>query len=142
MPVHLYGQIGPMDELTAAASTAGVLLVEDAAQAHGASQAVEEQGAGESAATFSFYPGKNLGAYGDAGAVGTNSGQIAEWIEALRNHGSRTRYEHPMLGFNCRLDTLQAVVLNAKLARPRPVELGKTDSQQAVTIKCWPMFPA
>jgi len=117
MPVHLYGQIAPMDELTAAASTAGVPLVEDAAQAHGASQTGRKAGSWGIAATFSFYPGKNLGAYGDAGAVGTNSGQIAEWIEALRNHGSRTRYEHPMLGFNCRLDTLQAVVLNAKLAR-------------------------
>ena len=117
MPVHLYGQIAPMDELTAAASTAGVTLVEDAAQAHGASQGGRLAGSWGIAATFSFYPGKNLGAYGDAGAVGTNSGQIAEWIEALRNHGSRTRYEHPMVGFNCRLDTLQAVVLNAKLAR-------------------------
>lgn len=117
MPVHLYGQIAPMDELTAAASTAGVTVVEDAAQAHGASQGGRLAGSWGIAATFSFYPGKNLGAYGDAGAVGTNSGQIAEWIEALRNHGSTTRYEHPMVGFNCRLDTLQAVVLNAKLAR-------------------------
>jgi dTDP-4-amino-4,6-dideoxygalactose transaminase len=117
MPVHLYGQIAPMDELTAAATTAGILLVEDAAQAHGASQAGRGVGSWGVAAAFSFYPGKNLGAYGDAGAVGTNSAQMAESIEALRNHGSRTRYEHPTLGFNCRLDTLQAVVLNAKLAR-------------------------
>ena len=117
MPVHLYGQIAPMDELVAAANAAGVALVEDAAQAHGASQNGRRAGSWGIAATFSFYPGKNLGAYGDAGAVGTNSEQIAEWIEALRNHGSRTRYEHPMVGFNCRLDTLQAVVLNAKLAR-------------------------
>jgi len=117
MPVHLYGQIAPMDELTAAASTAGVQLVEDAAQAHGSSQSGRRAGSWGIAAAFSFYPGKNLGAYGDAGAVGTNSEQIAVSIEALRNHGSRTRYEHPTLGFNCRLDTLQAVVLNAKLAR-------------------------
>ena len=116
MPVHLYGQIAPMAELTAAASIAGVDVIEDAAQAHGASQNGRRAGDWGSAATFSFYPGKNLGAYGDAGAVGTNSGPIAETIEALRNHGSRTRYEHPMVGFNCRLDTLQAVVLNAKLA--------------------------
>jgi len=117
MPVHLYGQIAPMDELTAAVSTTGVLLLEDAAQAHGASQTGRRAGSWGIAATYSFYPGKNLGAYGDAGAVGTNSEQIAESIEALRNHGSRARYEHPMMGFNCRLDTLQAVVLNAKLAR-------------------------
>ena len=117
MPVHLYGQIAAMDELTATANTAGVFLVEDAAQAHGASQTGRKAGSWGIAATFSFYPGKNLGAYGDAGAVGTNSGQIAERIEALRNHGSRARYEHPMLGFNCRLDALQAVVLNAKLSR-------------------------
>ncbi len=117
MPVHLYGQIAPMDELAAAASTLGVTLVEDAAQAHGASLGGRRAGSWGIAATFSFYPGKNLGAYGDAGAVGTNSEQIAKWIEALRNHGSRSRYEHPTVGFNCRLDTLQAVVLNAKLAR-------------------------
>ena len=116
MPVHLYGQIAPMAELTAAASTAGVDVIEDAAQAHGASQNGRRAGDWGAAATFSFYPGKNLGAYGDAGAVGTNSRPISDTIEALRNHGSRTRYDHPMVGFNCRLDTLQAVVLNAKLA--------------------------
>jgi dTDP-4-amino-4,6-dideoxygalactose transaminase len=117
MPVHLYGQIAPMDELTSVLRRTGVPLVEDAAQAHGASQHGRKAGSWGIAATYSFYPGKNLGAYGDAGAVGTDSEQIADAIEALRNHGSRTRYEHPTVGFNCRLDTLQAVVLSAKLAR-------------------------
>jgi dTDP-4-amino-4,6-dideoxygalactose transaminase len=69
------------------------------------------------AAATSFYPGKNLGAYGDGGAVATNDGEVATRVAALRNHGSHVKYEHPLLGFNCRLDTLQAVVLSAKLRR-------------------------
>jgi len=117
VPVHLYGQLAPMDEIGAAATGAGLVVVEDAAQAHGASQGGRRAGSWGAAAAFSFYPGKNLGAYGDAGAVVTSSRDIARSVEALRNHGSLTRYEHPTLGFNSRLDTLQAVVLNAKLAR-------------------------
>jgi len=117
VPVHLYGQLAPMDEIRAVAEQAGLVVVEDAAQAHGASQGGRRAGSWGVAAAFSFYPGKNLGAYGDAGAVGTSSALVARSVEALRNHGSRTRYEHPTLGFNSRLDTLQAVVLNAKLAR-------------------------
>lgn len=117
LPVHLYGQLAPMDEVMAVAGAAGLQVIEDAAQAHGASHAGRKAGSWGLAASFSFYPGKNLGAYGDAGAVATNSSGIADSIEALRNHGSRARYDHPVTGFNCRLDTLQAVVLKAKLSQ-------------------------
>jgi dTDP-4-amino-4,6-dideoxygalactose transaminase len=127
VPVHLYGQLAPMDEIHAAARAVDLLVVEDAAQAHGASQGGRRAGSWGAAAAFSFYPGKNLGAYGEAGAVGTNSEEVAQSVEALRNHGSRTRYEHPTLGFNSRLDTLQAVVLNAKL-----VQLDKWNSARRV----------
>jgi dTDP-4-amino-4,6-dideoxygalactose transaminase len=117
LPVHLYGQIAPMEEVGAAASKAGLVVVEDAAQAHGARRNGRTVGSWSLAAGFSFYPGKNLGAYGDGGAVATDDEGVATALEALRNHGSRARYEHPTLGFNSRLDTLQAVVLAAKLAR-------------------------
>jgi len=117
MPVHLYGQLAPMDEICRAAETLGLAVVEDAAQAHGASQGGQRAGNWGAAAAFSFYPGKNLGAYGDGGAIATRSEQVAYCIEALGNHGSHARYEHPTLGFNSRLDSLQAAVLSAKLAR-------------------------
>lgn len=112
--VHLFGQMAPMTELRSAVGER-MLLIEDAAQAHGASQdGIGPGGFGLAAAT-SFYPGKNLGAYGDAGAVLTDDDGIAERTLRLRDHGSSTKYEHPELGFNCRLDTLQAVVLREKL---------------------------
>jgi dTDP-4-amino-4,6-dideoxygalactose transaminase len=115
MPVHLFGQIAPMGELLSLARAAAIAVVEDMAQAQGARQD------GRAAATFgavagtSFYPGKNIGAYGDAGAVLTNDGRLAERLQRLRNHGGTAKYEHLDLGFNSRLDTLQAVVLTAKL---------------------------
>lgn len=113
IPVHLYGQPAPVDELRAALP--GVTVVEDAAQAQGASLAGRPAGSlGEIAAT-SFYPGKNLGAYGDGGAVLTNDPDLARTVRALGNHGSHQRYRHELLGRNSRLDALQAVVLSAKL---------------------------
>jgi dTDP-4-amino-4,6-dideoxygalactose transaminase len=115
MPVHLYGQVAPMEELEAAAQGARVALVEDAAQAHGATRHGRAAGSFGRAAGTSFYPGKNLGAYGDGGAVLTASDEVAARIRALRNYGSEVKYHHPELGFNSRLDTLQAVVLSAKL---------------------------
>jgi len=115
VPVHLFGQMAPIAALAAAAP--GALLIEDAAQAHGASQDGAPVGTRSVAAATSFYPGKNLGAYGDGGAVLTSSGAVAERIRALRNYGSDVKYHHPMLGMNSRLDTLQAVVLRAKLKR-------------------------
>jgi len=117
VPVHLYGQLAPMDEICDAARAADLVVVEDAAQAHGARRGGRRAGSWGAAAAYSFYPGKNLGAYGDGGAVGTSSVEVARSVEELRNHGSRARYDHPVLGFNSRLDTLQAVVLNAKLAQ-------------------------
>jgi dTDP-4-amino-4,6-dideoxygalactose transaminase len=117
LPVHLYGQIAPMEGVLAAASAAGLVVVEDAAQAHGARRHGLSVGSWGRAAGFSFYPGKNLGAYGDGGAVVTDDDGVARALGALRDHGSLKRYEHPTLGFNSRLDTLQAVVLAAKLAR-------------------------
>jgi dTDP-4-amino-4,6-dideoxygalactose transaminase len=92
-------------------------VIEDAAQSHGASRNGTRAGTVGVAAATSFYPGKNLGAYGDAGAVTTDSAEIAAKIRALRNYGSEVKYHHPETGFNSRLDTLQAVVLLAKLSR-------------------------
>jgi dTDP-4-amino-4,6-dideoxygalactose transaminase len=117
MPVHLYGQIAPMEELAALARGAGAVLVEDAAQAQGATRHGTGAGGFGAAAGTSFYPGKNLGAYGDAGAVLTRSAEIDARVRALRNYGSTVKYHHPERGFNSRLDALQAVVLRAKLAR-------------------------
>jgi dTDP-4-amino-4,6-dideoxygalactose transaminase len=117
LPVHLYGQMAPMRALGAIAAPRGVLVLEDAAQAHGAMQDRVGAGAAGTAAGTSFYPGKNLGAYGDAGAVLTNDAEIARRARALRNYGSEEKYHHPEIGFNSRLDTLQAVVLQAKLKR-------------------------
>ncbi len=117
VPVHLFGQLAPVDALHAHLGADGPLIVEDAAQCQGATH----DGAGPStvgvAAATSFYPGKNLGAYGEAGAVLTRDAEIDRRLRSLRNHGSEAKYEHPELGFNSRLDTLQAVVLRAKLAR-------------------------
>ena len=112
--VHLFGQMAPM-ELLHEAVDEDVLLIEDAAQAHGAKRHGIEAGRYGAAAATSFYPGKNLGAYGDAGAALTDDGRIARRVATLRDHGSETKYQHPVLGFNSRLDTLQAVVLSAKL---------------------------
>ncbi len=117
MPVHLYGQIAPMEAIGEIASRHGLMVIEDAAQAHGASRnGIRIGGFGE-AAGVSFYPGKNLGAYGDGGAVVTNSEDVAHRVQALRNWGSHVKYSHPEIGFNSRLDTIQAAVLSAKLRR-------------------------
>lgn len=114
LAVHLYGQCAPVERLREALG-AGVLVIEDAAQAQGARRNWARAGSLGDAAATSFYPGKNLGAYGDAGAVMTDDDEIAERIQSLRNHGGIARYEHRMLGSNSRLDGLQAAVLNAKL---------------------------
>jgi dTDP-4-amino-4,6-dideoxygalactose transaminase len=117
MPVHLFGQVAPMREIAALATASGCTIVEDAAQAQGATQDGVPAGAFGTVGGTSFYPGKNLGAYGDAGAVLTSDEAIAARVRSLRNYGSDTKYEHPEPGFNSRLDTLQAVVLRAKLRR-------------------------
>lgn len=116
LPVHLYGQMADVDGL-AAALPERVAILEDAAQSQGARRnGVAAGSAGRIAAT-SFYPGKNLGAYGDAGAVTTSDAELAEAVRLLGAHGSPRKYEHPVLGFNSRLDALQAVVLSIKLRR-------------------------
>lgn len=115
MAVHLFGQIAPMESLEAIAAKNGLLLLEDAAQCHGATRNGRAAGAFGGGAATSFYPGKNLGAYGDAGAVLTTDREIADRVRALRNYGSEHRYHHPFAGFNSRLDTMQAIVLRAKL---------------------------
>lgn len=114
IPVHLFGQMAPIDELLSCVGSE-VSIIEDASQAHGARRNAFPSGQFTFAATTSFYPAKNLGAFGDAGAVLTNSPDVAEAIRLSRNHGSVVKYEHRSVGFNSRLDSLQAIVLNAKL---------------------------
>jgi dTDP-4-amino-4,6-dideoxygalactose transaminase len=117
LPVHLYGQIAPVEELKAVCDEHGVVIVEDAAQSQGARRNGAVSGSIGHLAGTSFYPGKNLGAYGDAGAVTTDDADLAEQVRLLSQHGSAQKYVHSALGFNSRLDTLQAVVLSAKLRR-------------------------
>lgn len=115
MPVHLYGQMADMDAIRAIARKHNLLVFEDAAQAAGARYKGRMAGSLGDAAGFSFYPGKNLGAYGDGGAVTTNDAAIAEKIRLLRNIGQKVKYYHEVKGFNNRLDTMQAAVLRVKL---------------------------
>jgi dTDP-4-amino-4,6-dideoxygalactose transaminase len=117
LPVHLYGQPARMDEIMDIARRHGLKVVEDACQAHGARYGAARAGAIGDAGCFSFYPGKNLGGYGDGGAVVTNDPQIAERLRLDRNYGSRVKYVHESDGYNSRLDTLQAAVLRIKLRR-------------------------
>jgi dTDP-4-amino-4,6-dideoxygalactose transaminase len=117
LPVHLYGQPAPVELLVPIAERAGACIVEDAAQSQGARRGGVRAGSLGHAAATSFYPGKNLGAYGDAGAVLTDAAQVAAHMRMLRDHGSPRKYEHEILGFNSRMDALQAVVLSAKLRR-------------------------
>jgi dTDP-4-amino-4,6-dideoxygalactose transaminase len=115
LPVHLYGQLADMRALRDIADRHDLEIVEDACQAHGAER--DGLGAGKAgiAAAFSFYPGKNLGAFGDAGAIVIDSDALAEQTRALREHGQRTKYHHDMIGWTSRLDTVQAIALLAKL---------------------------
>jgi dTDP-4-amino-4,6-dideoxygalactose transaminase len=115
IPVHLYGQTAPVERLLSMAERIGASIVEDAAQSQGARRNGTRAGALGHVAATSFYPGKNLGAYGDAGAVLSSSNELAERMRMIRDHGSRRKYEHEVIGVNSRLDTLQAVVLSAKL---------------------------
>lgn len=113
--VHLYGQTADMDGVMAVARTHGLKVLEDAAQAHGALYRGRRAGALADAAGFSFYPGKNLGALGDGGAVTTADAELAERLRMLRNYGSRVKYHNEIVGWNSRLDELQAAFLRAKL---------------------------
>jgi len=115
MPVHLYGQPADMDPILALACKHDLLVIEDASQAHGARYKGRRVGGIGDIAAFSLYPGKNLGAYGDAGVVTTNSPELAARVRLLRNYGSPAKYYHTVRGANTRLDSIQAAVLNAKL---------------------------
>lgn len=115
MPVHLYGQIAPVDAMPDLPDR--VVVIEDAAQSQGATRHGRGSGSFGVAAATSFYPGKNIGAYGDGGAVVTDNGAVAARVRKLGNWGSAEKYHHPELGFNSRLDTIQAVILQAKLDR-------------------------
>jgi len=117
IPVHLFGQPADMEAIYAVARQHGLVVIEDAAQAHGARYKGRRVGGLGDAAAFSFYPGKNLGALGDGGAVLTNEASIADTVRRLRNYGSRVKYEHELLGYNTRMDELQAAFLRVKLAR-------------------------
>jgi len=115
IPVHLYGQPAAMDDINACAARIGAAVVEDAAQAHGARYKGRRAGGLGTVACFSFYPGKNLGALGDAGALTTRDTQLAERLRLLRDHGQPRKYTYERVGFNSRLDGLQAAVLRVKL---------------------------
>jgi dTDP-3-amino-3,4,6-trideoxy-alpha-D-glucose transaminase len=117
LPVHLYGQPADIEALQALASEHSLILIEDCAQAHGAEYRGKKVGSFGMMGCFSFYPTKNLGTYGDGGAIVTNDPALPETMRMLRNYGQKDRYEHTMLGLNSRLDALHAAVLLAKLPR-------------------------
>lgn len=130
MAVHLYGQPADMDPINAIAKKYGLKVIEDAAQAHGARYKGHRVGSLGDAAAFSFYPGKNLGAIGDGGAVTTNDAELAEKVRVLGNYGSRSKYHNEVKGFNSRLDELQAAFLRVKL-----VKLDEWNSRRKVLAK-------
>lgn len=115
MPVHLYGQMADMKAISKIAQKSGLKVIEDSAQAHGARRQGYSPGELSDASAYSFYPGKNLGAYGDAGAVVTKNSALVKWIKKARNHGRESKYEHNFIGISSRMDGIQAAVLREKL---------------------------
>lgn len=115
LPVHLYGQLAAMPEIMVIAKKYNLLVLEDSAQAHGAEIDGKKAGSWGDASGFSFYPGKNLGALGDAGAITTNDTELAHMLKAIRNYGSHEKYKNLVPGVNSRLDEIQAAILNVKL---------------------------
>ncbi len=115
IPIHLYGQPADLDPILKLAKKYNLKVIEDACQAHGAKYKGKRVGSIGDIGCFSFYPGKNLGAYGDGGMVVTNDGKMTNKIRMLRDHGRREKYEHLMVGYNYRLDALQAAILRVKL---------------------------
>lgn len=115
LPVHLYGLLSDMEAIMKIANTHNLFVVEDCAQAHGATYKGKQAGSFGHINAFSFYPTKNLGAYGDAGAVTTNDSELAKKIQMLRNYGSQVRYQNEIIGYNSRLDEMQAALLRIKL---------------------------
>ena len=133
LPVHLYGQISPMPEIMALAAEFDLLVLEDCAQSHGAEINGKRAGNWGHAAGFSFYPGKNLGALGDAGAITTNDDELAQTLKALRNYGSHKKYENLYQGVNSRLDEIQAAMLRVKL---RHLEAETARRQHIAAMYC------
>jgi len=127
MPVHLYGQPADMDRINEIARKHDLVVIEDAAQAHGSRYNGQRAGVLGDSACFSFYPSKNLGCYGDGGAVVTNDPEVAERVAKLRNHGRMTKYEHDELGYGHRLDGMQAAILGAKLPHLDDWNAGRRD---------------
>ncbi len=115
IPVHLYGQAADMEKICALAKKHTLSLIEDCAQAHGAEYNNKKVGSFGVAGCFSFYPTKNLGCYGDGGAISTNDSELATTMKMIRNYGQQNRYEHPISGINSRLDEIQAAILSVKL---------------------------
>jgi len=115
IPVHVYGQPANMDEINAIAKKHNIAVIEDACQSHGAKYKDKRVGSLSDIGCFSFYPTKNLGAFGDGGMIVTNDQKISEKVKMLRDYGRKGRYEHKVKGYNSRLDTVQAVILSAKL---------------------------
>jgi len=115
LPVHLYGQCADMDAIMQLAKKHDLWVIEDAAQAHGATYKGQKAGSFGDLGCFSFYPSKNLGAYGDAGGITTNNAELADTLRRLRNYGQLDRYWHPTVGYNSRLDEIQAALLRVKL---------------------------
>lgn len=128
VPVHLYGRLGPMDKICELAREYNLYIVEDAAQAHGAIQNGQAAGSIGQFGCFSFYPGKNLGAFGDAGALVTNDESLALKVRRLANHGRTSKYNHEVEGYNSRLDNLQAAILRIKL------KALKSDNEERVRL--------
>lgn len=115
LPVHLYGQLAEMEQIQKIAQDHNLLVLEDSAQAHGAQHRGKKAGSWGNASGFSFYPGKNLGALGDAGAITTNDDRLADVLEHLRNYGSKVKYKNEYKGVNSRLDEIQAAMLRVRL---------------------------
>lgn len=133
LPVHLYGLISPMPEIMQIAQENNLLVLEDCAQAHGAETDGKRAGNWGHAAGFSFYPGKNLGALGDAGAITTNDADLAETLKAVRNYGSHKKYQNLYQGVNSRLDEIQAAMLRVKLAH---IDRDTARRQQIAAMYC------
>jgi dTDP-4-amino-4,6-dideoxygalactose transaminase len=115
IPVHIFGQMADMDPIMELARENGLFVIEDACQAHGAEYKGRAAGSIGDAGCFSFYPGKNLGAYGEAGAIVTNNSELAEKLAMFRDHGQSKKYYHDMIGWNARMDGFQGAILNVKL---------------------------
>ena len=137
MPVHLYGQCADMAELWRIGEQFGIPIIEDACQSFGATYQGKRCGTLGAMACFSFYPTKNLGTYGDAGMVVTNDPDWAERMMTLRVHGMKPKYHHGMLGWNARIDAVQAAMLASEIAARRPLDRGAGGGSQSLRFADW-----